>query len=672
MAKKVKVQVEVDSNADEASDKFTRLQTQIRDTRTALQAAQAAGDQVTFKKLKAQLDELEDSLEINTLKSRQFDDALAAIPGPAGKVGGAIKGLDAGFKTLVANPIVAVIAGLAAVLTTIYAALKRTTEGQEALNKISEAFGRILTPIINFISATAVPVVELFAKGIDLVAGAFAKATGKAKEYNQQVANDAAANKAEENAKKIEKLLNSEGFKYDEFTRKKIEADLNYNKKLAEINRGTESEKEKARLRDLAFQEKQKAIQDANLGRQKVIDDAAAKALEKRNKENEQRLKDLEAAGKVETDAYLATLDERDKEVFQRGQKLNEDIAALEKAGIKDLTAVKEAYRIDVAKINKKYDDDEAKKAKEKSDKEIKEAQDKNKKLLDEEKTALDLKKAQGLISEDEYQAQLLQIRLKYSNSNLEQQQAEIDFLNYAKDQQKEYAEAIEEANKQMAQSWIDLGDTFGRTFSELAGLFEKGSAAQKVFGVVSVAINAATAIGKIKLSLAEQVADYSKAISTGTATIASGTALLSNPITAAVGAAQLVAGKAAVATATAGLARAKLTAGVQIGSVAVTSAAQIAAILAAKKSSTGATGGDTGGAGASAAPTPAFSGAIQAAAPIIGRSSVAPDGTLAGIVTEAVTRDRRSPIQAYVVGTQVSSQQELDRRITLAARMGG
>ena len=39
--------------------------------------------------------------------------------------------------------------------------------------------------------------------------------------------------------------------------------------------------------------------------------------------------------------------------------------------------------------------------------------------------------------------------------------------------------------------------------------------------------------------------------------------------------------------------------------------------------------------------------------------------------VGQAVSNQEK-PIQTYVVGTQVSSQQQLDRRVSLAARMGG
>jgi hypothetical protein len=124
----------------------------------------------------------------------------------------------------------------------------------------------------------------------------------------------------------------------------------------------------------------------------KKREEAAKKRGEEDKKLAEQRAKDLEAAGKVETEAYLATLDARDKDIYNRGLKLNADLEALEKAkqaklaqaakdGNKntkaieeqyaaDLVAVKEGARIDIDKINAKYDEDEAKKAEEKKTKE--------------------------------------------------------------------------------------------------------------------------------------------------------------------------------------------------------------------------------------------------------------------------------------------------------------
>lgn len=80
--KTIKAKVEVDTQ--EAGDKFVRLQTQIRETRTALQQAAEAGDNLKFNQLKGQLDDLEDKLEITTIKSKKFGDQLATAPGPIG------------------------------------------------------------------------------------------------------------------------------------------------------------------------------------------------------------------------------------------------------------------------------------------------------------------------------------------------------------------------------------------------------------------------------------------------------------------------------------------------------------------------------------------------------------------------------------------------------------
>lgn len=154
---------------DNTGDKFTRLQKQIKDTRIALQQAAETGDTVKFQKLKAQLDELEDGLEAVNYKSMQLDDQLQQMPGAAGRVGSAMKGLDSVFKLLKANPLLAVIGTIAGIFMGIYAALKKNEEGTKALNKVSEAFGNLITPIISFISTLAIPIIENFAKSLNWV-----------------------------------------------------------------------------------------------------------------------------------------------------------------------------------------------------------------------------------------------------------------------------------------------------------------------------------------------------------------------------------------------------------------------------------------------------------------------------------------------------------------------
>lgn len=170
----VEIDVNIDVNTEEAGGKFTRLQTQIRDTRTALQQAAESGDKLRFNALKDQLDDLEDSLEKTTLQSKKFDDALASAPGPIGAVGGALKGLDGAFKFLMANPYVAIIAGIAAALVAMKKSLESTAEGQETLNRLSKAFSSVLGPILATLESIAVPLFNNFAFILEKVGQGFA------------------------------------------------------------------------------------------------------------------------------------------------------------------------------------------------------------------------------------------------------------------------------------------------------------------------------------------------------------------------------------------------------------------------------------------------------------------------------------------------------------------
>ena len=146
--------------AEETGGQFVKMQLQIRATQKALQEAAAAGDTVKFNKLRAQLDDLEDGLEKVQFQSKQFEDQLSAMPGPAGQAGGAIKGVGDAFKLMLANPVVAVIAAIVGVFLLLKKSLESTAEGQKTLNRISEAFGKILGPILATIEAVALPLFE--------------------------------------------------------------------------------------------------------------------------------------------------------------------------------------------------------------------------------------------------------------------------------------------------------------------------------------------------------------------------------------------------------------------------------------------------------------------------------------------------------------------------------
>ena len=154
---------------------FIDMETAISNTRKALQKAKLSGNKTEFKRLRKELNGLEDQFEDTTIQSKRFTDALAEQPGIVGLVGGSLKGLDGGMKVLAANPIIAVVTLLAGLFLLFKESLTKTAEGQETLNRISEAFGKILGPVMAIIEAVALPIFEKLADLLALVATGFSK-----------------------------------------------------------------------------------------------------------------------------------------------------------------------------------------------------------------------------------------------------------------------------------------------------------------------------------------------------------------------------------------------------------------------------------------------------------------------------------------------------------------
>lgn len=575
-AEKEIIEYEVDTNADEAGEKFVRLQTRIRQTRIELQKAAEAGDTVKFNKLKGQLDDLEDSLEVVTIGQKKFGDALATVPGPAGLVGKAIQGLDSAFKFLIANPIVAVIAGIAGALLTMKKALESTKEGQETLNRVSQAFSKILGPLLALIEKVAVPVFEGFAKAIEFVASGF---------------------------NKFAKFLGISESKIKEAT-------LSVDKVQQEANKKEEERQKEA-------QQKREQAEKERLAKQK-------QAAEERKRLREQEQKELVDG---EKQAFLAILGEREKEEYEVREKYAKLIWLATKYK-QDTTLLTEAQKKELADIAKKYDDKELEKANKDKEEKFKAAQ--------------------------------------------EAYKFEYEQLQKVKALDEQRADSVRKQNEIIAQSWINLGNNISGVLGSLAQTFQGNEALQKIFAVTQVAVNTASSIGSILLSGKAQQAEYDKAIAAGNASIALGATTAFIPGAQLLAAGQLASGKAAVAAGIAGKAKSKISTTAQVIAAGVAGAAQIAAILSAKKSATGPTG--VGGTEVGVSATPAFNASVSVPAPVIGATQATTSGTLATTIAGAVQagNSKSRPIQAYVVGDQVTTQQQLDRRISVAAKMGG
>jgi len=713
--KTIKVKVEADT--EEAEGKFVKLQTRIRETKIALQQAVEAGDTKSINNLRGELDDLQDQFDKTTIQSKKFADSLASVPGPAGMVGKAIKGVDDAFKFMLANPVVAILAAIAAALLGMYKALQQSKEGMAVLNKVTDAFGNIIQAVVGVVTKIAMPIFEAFAKLMSFVSAAFADASGNYKQYQEELANDEGARIAEANAERIKKLLDSEGFKYDEITKKKIAATQLMNEKIKKINDSTDSLEEKRRLRTLAIQEQNKSIADGDIQRAKIVSDANKAASDKAT-----------AAAEKAFNAKIARMSSEDKLDEAKLEKLKQE--ELAKATTEQAKfAIEELYskkKYEQAKINiQQLQSEYAKDSKEYMDyqaqlisldanrtKEVVDQSDKRKKAREQENK--DLQDYLNL------QEDIRIAAIKDENTREDEQFAEKrrrekiaitaneSFINEKATRQAEIlkqfddatdVQEAERADKRKAKAIDDqlrLLELKGQALTDGTRAFYDNqeqilrAAADKE--ILAAKGNADTILA-IKAKLNKDLDDLNQkriasdwAVATATLDALSS---LSGALAGSLDEEAKTSKKAfeqrkklqkatAIMSAASGIITILtqpstlpspfdfIVKGINAAALAISTAVNIKKIDQTQFESAGSSSS------AAAPPTPTFSAPQQAQVPNIGASVVSSEGRIGQIVNSAATQQGNRPLQTYVIGNQVSSQQQLDRRVSLAAKMGG
>jgi len=685
---KIKIDLEVVDNLEATTGNVRALKRELR-------GLEAGGDE--FLAVQAKINEMNRSVQSAKLGAQSFTEVLGKIPGPLGEIGDKASGtigilrLFSGVRFDDLKNSFSVLGGEVTNIIKGFGNLTGITQGYQIANQfLAKSFTAIgvaeETAAVGatiFASALAATGVTVLIAGIGFLIEKLMHYGDAAKEAKKQQddLNKSMAEGVDAGAKAAIAFINTE----EELAIKRAEIAGKSEKELQKIRDEYSDRRKNTYAKELADLQKIKgadtskaADAEAAESDKKLLSDlefqnkAAAKKREQAKKDREQAKKDREDARKIEDEAYTKTLSERESELYKLGEKYNEDRAKLVKAGIKDFTTLNTAYRDEEAKINKKYDDKaiaDAKKA----------ADDKKaalKKQFEEEKSELELQHQKGYLTEKDYIDKLYKLKVKYAEGQVDLNNAEIERVKGLEELRKKdvedakkWADEQKAVNKAIAQSWVDLGTTVGSSFSELANLFEKGSDAAKAFGVISVLINAATSIGKINMAFADSIAEQTKTISLATATVEQGALYASNPFTAVLGAEMIAVGTGVGSTASAQLGLLSATKTAQEAAVVISSGAQIAAILSASKSSTGvATTGASAGSGPSA---PTYGGGPKSmATPQI----QAPSTNAANPATQigqSLQNAQSQPIRAYVVSSDISTQQQLDRKVNRAATFG-
>jgi hypothetical protein len=608
--KKIKIKVDVETNTDASIAKLKELRKQLKET--------AVGS-ADFKKLSADIRDVEDAIEGAKLGADDFAGALEAAPGPVGKLFQAIKKVEiatkswgAALKATGIGLIVAAVGGLVAAFTQTEGALKKLEPLLIGFEKILGGIFEAFQPVLDAFLEMALKALPYITNGIKVF-------------YSSLFALFTLVKEAGVGVGKILKGVFTLDMKSIEEGWEQLKG--GWSKTVDSYN--ATSERFEAGTKKLTKTEKEN-LKERDDAAQKALDEKI-KRLEAEDKLGEARLTKLKAEALESAKTEQERLDVEKSFAVQfyelRKKDLEDKLALYKKDSVEYKNLQSELINLDAEYINQKIGFTE------KENEILQKAADKRKEELD--------KEIQGRRDFEKFQ---------------------IDQYEKIKKLEEERMEVTFRTNQAVAQSWIDLGQNISGIFGSLVNVFEQGSDMAKAFGIAQVAINAASSIGQILVNSKAAGFEYDKAIATGNAAILMAIPKLVNPITAPLGIAEAAAGKAAVAGGIAGKVKNKVNTALQIGAVSVSSAAQIAAIISTKKSGSAAqsSGGSNSGGGAqislpSVAATPAPQ--IQTG------EGINPSQQIGQTISAA-----QRPIRAYVVSGDISSQQALDRRTNRAA----
>jgi hypothetical protein len=506
---------------------------------------------------------------------------------------------------------------------------------------VVQNFDKLKAALLN-----AIPGLKTIADGIGNLVNRVTDFLGITSEAERQTAKALEANAKAIRATERELELNAD--KYDEFTQRKIKANLDYRKNLEELLKDEKlTEDERARYikqaREKANREILKADKDRQAASDKIAEDARKKAEERLKAEREARAQaEREGAAelaKLREEATLAAIKDETERALKvvelqvaadrkriEGTRLSEE---LKQALLTELEAKGERER---QAIRDKAAEDEAAKAKERADAIAKAQEEEAERQAAEAQAALERLAAN--------QALELEIRRGYADTLEEQRQVELDAINAEYDArvakaaqtgediyliEELRAQKVDELNRKSAASEEALAKM--RTQARIDQL----SAVSQVASDVAKIVGEQTALGKT-LAIASAV------IETALSAQRAYSSLVGIPVV--------------------GPVLAPIAAGAAI-------AAGIKNIRTIQQTKIPGAGGDGGG----GVPSISAPSSAAASAPIAPQANAQVVGQ--ELNREAINRAGSAATRAYVVESDVSSSQERIRRLERAARLG-
>jgi hypothetical protein len=326
-----KITVEVDIETEASVAKLRELRKQLKQT--------AVGD-ADFKKLSAQIRDVEDALEGAKLGAEDLAGSLEAAPGPIGEIFKGLKKVEIATKSWGAALKATGIGLLVSLVGAFAAALSKSDETMKKFEPILIMFEQTLNGLLGALQPLIDGFIELALNVMPYVTQAFKVVYSSVTAVFQSLGKLGGA---------VVKLFKGD-FKgaWEDAKSSVTSFSTNYDASVQRFEEGTK---------------KITKTQKENLDKQKKDrDDAAEKAKQQREAE----LKELVEGQK---EAMLELLSEREAEEYKVNEHYSRLIFLATKLG-DDTIQLKKAQTDALAEIDKKYTDKEAEKLKERLDKE--------------------------------------------------------------------------------------------------------------------------------------------------------------------------------------------------------------------------------------------------------------------------------------------------------------
>jgi hypothetical protein len=335
MAEEVDININIDPNGS--------VRKQIKETVLAMQKLELQGKATgaQYDALRQKLDTLNDTQDRAKFKAGQFEDRLASLPGPLGKIGSGLKAAGDSFatfgKTLTIS--LGVIGLLVTAFFSIKSALEKTKEGQQGLSKAVEAFNKVLSPVFAILEKVGNAVLPIVTKGFEAlgsvmnkVAKFFGVTDDKIKEVQGTLQQD----------NEYKKKLDEEESKRLTDLQKKKDDQAQKDKERREKSRQEKEEAEKE-----AFEEEKRNL-EAQLTELERIRKKREKLSTQTILQDSLGLK-VEAAKKEEAELEKRKKDSEDRIKYLGINTIEEQTAALKNIGtpalIQELQKQEDAYK---------------------------------------------------------------------------------------------------------------------------------------------------------------------------------------------------------------------------------------------------------------------------------------------------------------------------------------